>query len=216
MSYIVSGVFPTIAGRRIPQHYYILLYPYLSKIWSKTHDLVGELCVIEAKKGRDLVVKCGDRDKLVDVLVSLHTSFFTVNGWFDGELVERRRYATYLLKNYRPRLSKAFMMLSESIDRGDYESGYRYALEAIRVISEAERFYMEVGGRLNQLYFEMLYGGIPVTYTNTWRLVEEGSDLVKNIAPRIYSSVREEAYRVSKMLSITGGVLEKDRIGDKE
>lgn len=216
MTYIVSGVFPTIAGKKIPQNYYILLYPYLDKIWSKARDFLSSVCVVEKGRGRDIVVECSSREDAIEALVCMHTSFFTVNGWFDGELLERRSYASYLLKTYRPRLSRALSRLVEAIDNKDYDLGYEYALEAIRVISDAETYYMEVGGRLNQLYFEMLYGGIPVTYTNTWRLASEGADIVRRVAPRIYSSVREEAYRVSRILSLTGGGFEKTSTRDKE
>ncbi len=215
MSYYASCIFPTIAGRRIPIQYYSLLYPYLDRIWSKAYSDLGDICGVE-RRNRDLFIRCNDHDLFVEALVILHTSFFTVNGYYNGEPVDRRRYAEFLINSYRPRLSRLFTMLASSIRSGDYGTAYNYALEAVHVISEAEVLYVEVGGSINQLYFEMLHGGIPVTYTNTWRLVEEGAEIVKNLAPQIYSSVGVEAERVARLLKAMVVRIEEDSIGDKQ
>ncbi len=198
MSFVLSTVFPTIAGEKIPLHYYSLLYPYLNKIWSKAYSTLRSYCSVEAMN-KDLFIECSGGE-IVDALVVLHSSFFTVNGFYTGEYIDRREFLRYLVKTYRPRLATALGRLASSIRGSDYDKAYEYAVEALRAIAGAEKLHMETGGRLNQLYFDMLHGGIPVTFINTWRLCREEAAIVKKIAPEIYSSVAEESERTSRIL----------------
>ncbi len=200
---IATGDFPFIAGTRVPLHYYSMLYPYFDSIWRESFSSLSEICMVEKTGRRGIVFTCEDPEVFSQGLVIMHTGFFVVNAWMRGDpFFDRKRYLEYLNEVYRPRMARALRALAEKIRAGDYRGAFEAALDALRVVADTETMNILSGGSVNQLYFEMLYGGIPVTYTNTWRLGEAGADVVKRISGEIYNSVMEEALLVARKLEV--------------
>ena len=206
--YIYHGFFPYMGGNKIPLHYYTLLYPQLHSVWE---ELVEYLRSIGAKLEIDkhnIVVKVKDMDA-DDVLAKLHSSYMVVEGYYDGELIDYNEYLRFLWKEYSVRYSSMLLRLADFVEKRDYERAYVIALEAIKEVAHAENLYARTGRRIDHMLFEMLNGGIPQTFINTYQLVSRNAPLVSNITESIYESLIESARRIGRTLKKNVELMDK-------
>ncbi len=199
--YVLRTRYPYMGSIRIPLNYYSLLYTQLEAIWKELIMFLDENGVEYEKNMHNLELRVPG-EIVVEVLTRLHQSFMRVEGYYDGEKLERRLFLKHLWEEYNPSMISALEGLIDSINRKNYHEGYRHAVSALEAISAAEAAHAITGGRINQLLFNMLHGSIPQTYTNTYLLVEHGSELTRRIASRVYESVREDAEKVLTVLKV--------------
>jgi len=207
--YIYKTYFPYIGGEKIPLHYYSLLYQQLDMIWKELISFLKEKGVKHNIDRRNLEIKVADKKLADKILAKLHTSFMIVEGAYEGEYLEHKEYLNYLYEEYSRNLSKSLFDLVEYINRKEYKEAFQAAYKALETIAATENVYMMTGRRLNHMVFEMLHGNIPQTYTNTYLLAVKGSKIVEKIAPRIYLSVAESAYRAALILKANVKIMDR-------
>ena len=197
--YIYYGFFPYIGGKKIPLHYYTLLYPQLESIWRELVEYIRNMGIEYSVDKHNIEIRV-DEKYANDILTRLHASYMLVEGVYEGEPIEHSDYLRFLWKNYSVEYSKLLLKLAEFIENDEYDGAYVVALEALRKVAETENIYAKTKRRINHMLFEMLNGGIPQTFINTYQLAVRKAAFIENIAKPIYASVADMARRVGLML----------------